>query len=664
MPKGDYKKTKDSIVPLRGVVRDGVLASLLDHNGAELGFPVTGTKDVTGGISLSSGGETISYVDTVRGLQVRNGKLYFNGRYCRELGLNAFSLLVSTLDGSNVNGYMSIIDGAAAMGVKILRFSLTPYSSALLSSALHNGTPVQPLRWSDLQSSYTTLVKSVFDYAFSKGVFLLPTIIHSPSSVVTMWGESIVTAMSTKNSKTRQYFKNLAAAFAREYGSHPALAGYGLANELQLISGNYIAAADYRSVYADLAAAVKSQDPAHAVFTCGLPFILNQVQSRASFSADIASFVSDNPALIDTLDGHVYSDRAWISRNPSATLDSLTESAFDHAQEWMARMVYEGVSAGKPFCMTEIGVKGRIASTGQETLGSTTKFQTLLSAVENSGCQLALVWNYRESNISGQDVWDIREGTARGDAYIALIKATLGRMRDVNRMPAGGKYFDTAATGFPRPNFAATFSGVANVNAQYAGNAAFAGAQGTVLLWARKDATPAAFARAIDAKNSGGTEGWGVMLDGSGLEFGLTLRKADNTEAVNTLGKTPTTFANGEWHMYGYSWDGASYIDLYIDGFWFDKKTAAYSYSPKTAASPVVLGTAVSGASGATVSLANVLYINRMVTAKEVSDYYNYGIVPADGILIPLQADGVTAGALSVSPSIISGSVTFGATGL
>lgn len=67
MPKGDYKKTKDSIVPLRGVVRDGVLASLLDHNGAELGFPVTGTKDVTGEIGLSASGSRI-YKDDLSAL--------------------------------------------------------------------------------------------------------------------------------------------------------------------------------------------------------------------------------------------------------------------------------------------------------------------------------------------------------------------------------------------------------------------------------------------------------------------------------------------------------------------------------------------------------------------------------------------------------------------
>lgn len=52
MPKGDYQKTKDAIVQLRGVVRDGELVSLLDHDSNEIGAPVTATKGVTGGIGI------------------------------------------------------------------------------------------------------------------------------------------------------------------------------------------------------------------------------------------------------------------------------------------------------------------------------------------------------------------------------------------------------------------------------------------------------------------------------------------------------------------------------------------------------------------------------------------------------------------------------------
>lgn len=54
MPKGDFTKTKQSIVPLRGVVRNGQLVALLDHEGKEIGAPVTSSVDVTGGIMIIS----------------------------------------------------------------------------------------------------------------------------------------------------------------------------------------------------------------------------------------------------------------------------------------------------------------------------------------------------------------------------------------------------------------------------------------------------------------------------------------------------------------------------------------------------------------------------------------------------------------------------------
>lgn len=52
MSKGEYKT--DGIVPLQGVVRNGVLAAILDHEGNELGAPVTSKhNEVTGVIDFS-----------------------------------------------------------------------------------------------------------------------------------------------------------------------------------------------------------------------------------------------------------------------------------------------------------------------------------------------------------------------------------------------------------------------------------------------------------------------------------------------------------------------------------------------------------------------------------------------------------------------------------
>lgn len=54
MPKGDFTKTKEFIIPLRGVVRDSQLAALLDQSGQEIGMPVTAVESVTGGVEISA----------------------------------------------------------------------------------------------------------------------------------------------------------------------------------------------------------------------------------------------------------------------------------------------------------------------------------------------------------------------------------------------------------------------------------------------------------------------------------------------------------------------------------------------------------------------------------------------------------------------------------
>lgn len=66
MPKGDFKKATESIVPLRGVVRNGKLAAIIDQDGVELGMPVTSIEnEVTGVIEKFAGGDPLFEVEPV-----------------------------------------------------------------------------------------------------------------------------------------------------------------------------------------------------------------------------------------------------------------------------------------------------------------------------------------------------------------------------------------------------------------------------------------------------------------------------------------------------------------------------------------------------------------------------------------------------------------------
>lgn len=621
--------------------------------------PTVSVDPITGGMKNSAGSDLVGMgVPWMHGLVVRNGALYFNGQYCRELGLNAFSLVTDYLAGTSAAEYKNIIDGALSHGVKIVRFAATPISAAEIISQMHGGTIKIPTKWSDLSASYRAIMDEVLSYAASKGIYLVPTIVWAKSAVAQAFGETPATAVIDVKSKCRQWMRAFIRLYVAQYKTHKAIAAWNPMNEPILVSGTYLTTAQANAISAEAAKIVRAVDPHHAIFSGALDFIYDGNTTRLQMDAATTAFVANNPDPLDTLDIHAYSDRAWLSIDPANTLESLTADAFTYGKEWMQRLRNAGIAAGKPFVMTEIGVKGRVGSSGQEALGDTVKFVRLLDAVRDSGVQLALVWNYRNNTVAGQDVWDIREGTSRGDAYLPLIKSYATAMRGTQNTANPTAVLGIA--GYQAPFACATFNGVNDVNIIYPGDVKFSGSEGTVMLRVRKNSTPAAFARVIGAQNSGGTEGWNLLFDGSGGELGLSLRKSDNTEARNTFGKLPA-LANGEWHTHGFGWNATSRIDLFLDGSWFDKVTTAYTYAGKGSSVGFRVGTSHVGANGATVSVAGIVYVPRICTAAEHRDYHCYGLIPDDAVFIPLEADGNTIGAAEITPTTTSGAVTFGA---
>lgn len=57
--------TNDGIIHLKGRIRDGKLVALLDHEGKELGAPVTALESVTGGNRISAAGKTLVQDDAI-----------------------------------------------------------------------------------------------------------------------------------------------------------------------------------------------------------------------------------------------------------------------------------------------------------------------------------------------------------------------------------------------------------------------------------------------------------------------------------------------------------------------------------------------------------------------------------------------------------------------
>ena len=623
--------------------------------------------DVGQGVIVQSDGVAFRGAEGfVNGLSVRNGELLLNGKYCRELGVNCYSLITDITSGSNPLNYKTCLDEMAEIGVRIVRVSLQPYSATEMTNQMHNGTVRIPSKWEDFSQSYRDAVKTVFDYAASKGMYLVPSLVWGPKFISDAFGEVLATAFANANSKTRQYIRGFAAAFANAYKNHPALGAYSVGNELPLRGEYSVVYTDTRAVIAGIARIFKTIDPSHAVLSCNLDMIYDGTVTRPTFNTQVALAIANNPDPLDTIDIHAYSDRAWLSINPANQLNSLTYPAYGYAKEWFSRFVAEGKAVGKPFTLSEIGILGRNTSdnTGQEMPGDTTKFRWLLECVKKSGVQLAMIWNYGSVVPAIQAQWDFRKGTVRGDAYLAVMKEYVNKIRVGTEIPNGYKYFDPTLTGFPKPSGCVTFDGATSHNIQYAGNGSLAGKAGTILTWIKVPAANTAFARPVGAASSDGTKGFNLVFGSDGLDLGISFRKSDNTEAINTFGKAPPLVAN-TWTQRGFTWDGTNKVDIYVDGFWFDAKSNAYTYSPRDNTTPFVLGTSVVGANPANCSMAGLIYCPRIMSEIEISYYYNYGWIPADAVVLPLAYDGASIGNIQISPTSIAGAgVTFAPTSL
>lgn len=588
------------------------------------------------------------------GLVVQDGVMYFNGRYCRELGLNAYSILTDLLDGTAPNNYREAIDGAVRMGVKIVRISMQMYDQAGITTYMHGGTVTMPHAWSDMAPAYRTAVQTVFDYAASKGVYLLPTLIWSKGAVAACFGEAWPGIATTDSAKARQYFQKFCGSFAREYRNHAALAGYVIANEPRLFGGTYITNAQCAVLVREMAKAVRAADPARAILGGHLDFVFSQLPTRPTLDTYITDFASINPDPVDTWDLHNYPDRAYIGDHQAQSTNLPQSPAY--MRELTSRLAWEARQVGKVHVIGEFGFSRRVGSLGQETPGSTALLDQCMADIVASGCQLALLWNYR-GGAAAQVDWNITEGTPRGDAYIAAITRWTEIMRAGNSQPR--KHLSLSGTGVV-PSSCATFSGAANVNIQYAGSANQNSAAMTLMFRMRKNGTPAAFARVLQA-NSASTEGYGVLFDGAGGEPYLFVQQTNGT-SVNTAGKSDVV-APGVWAHYAWAWDSTD-IQIFREGLWWDEKPLTAPYGPRAVGTPLYLGTSSSGANGSTVSLADVVLVPRKCTPAEVKDWVVYGALPAGATLIPLASDGVAVGAAAANPTSISGAVTFGSTGL
>lgn len=646
-----------------------VLANLGSAKEAGRGAKRT-VVDLGHGVDVESDGYSFRGAERrFNGLSVSpNGELLLNGRYCRELGLNAYSLITDIIDGTFPNKYKDTLNQCADMGVRIVRVNLTCYTGSQQLAQIHGGvTPKKSFSWSDLSVTYRNAVKSVFDYAATLGIYLVPSIIWQgrmlyggASSLYPSETGSI--AFGNAGSKTRIYARNFAREFARNYKDHKALGAYSCGNEFY---GNKdITFTELRAFLADIGRVLKSIDPSRAVFSSNYGFEYNGLISRPTFDACVSDMILNNPDPIDTVDYHLYSTTAYSTSNPTTVNNSLTQDASPYWKEMVARFVSESKKVNKPFVLTEFGVSGRPSlsdGTGQELFGRTEKLEKMLEELYQSGVQLALMWNIGSSDsISSQVPWNIAKGTARGDAYQPLFQKYVNKFRLGNPLSGGYDYFKSSAKTLGKPITQASFANTQNCNIQYptSNPQLFGESEGTVLFWLSVPAINSGYARVLDASSIDLSRGFSIAMSPDGLEPYLAL----NGVSFTTSGSTPPLALNSP-SMRGFSWSSTCDVDCIVDGFNFITKSMPNSvYTPRQSGDPLFIGSARTGFNPFNGWLSGVLLCKRRMTPEEISDYYNYGVYPADALVVPMDFDASTSGSAILQPNSVHASISFGLT--
>lgn len=586
--------------------------------------PVTATKTLTGGVKLMvADGKSINSVLGVAptGLSVLDGTLYLDGRTCREIGVNACSLLKRTLDGTDVNRHVTDLPLIASYGIRVIRVAIGGLNSAEWLAYVHGGGQIKiPQSWSDLSPSFGAACDSLFTVAAENNIRILASLVWQWNTVQSLFGEDNTVGYSTSNSLTRQYLRAFWRLFAERYKDHAGLGGYVCGNEYPT-KEPYVTAAATAEVWQEFAATIKAVDPLHIVIAAPLTHNPDYGKNRMLMKAETDALIGYT-ANHDTLDGHAYPVRSWMSEDPQTADVSTGPVGYEYAHDWLTYQAQEARRLGRAYICSECGTLE-----AQEVSPSIVKNTRFFNGLKSSGVQLALMWDWRSQ--VGIANSDIAPGTTRGTTALDLIQRYNSILRgDAQINPTRPSIFVPKHMGALRPKVCAKSDGIvgSRINLPLS-TAAFGTATPSFMLWIRKDAAIGNSQPIAQLTNSSGLTGFRLMSDSSGAELIAQFRDAAGT--IATSAGTWNADPNSEWNHFAVRLEGG-YINCYKNGAWWKKIALTGTYAALTTGiATYLLGNTTSASA---LSVADFVFAEK-ITAEDVINHYAKGLSPKSTIL-------------------------------
>jgi len=359
-------------------------------------------------LALFSGEAPRAESPPVRGLEVREGRFFLEGRPYRGVGANYFDVFLRLIlknDDSGLDGMKKL----SAAGIPFIRFCAGPY---------------QPRDWKlyrENEEEYFRRLDRVVRTAEECGLGLVPSLAWSRFAVPDAVGEPIG-AWGDPSSATWDFFRAYVRKVVARYRSSPALWAWEFGNEYNLAvdlpnagehrgptftnlgnpavrtAADELSSAQVRAALREFAKTVRGLDPHRALFSGHSkprPTAWHQREERKWKADNREQFaeilLDENPGELDTVSVHYY-DGADGS-------DSGGEWAADRG-DYLGETVRVARTRGAPVWIGEFGVEGtgNIGQVRQD-------YRATLAAMDRAGVDLAAFWVFDLP--SQKNTWDV-----------------------------------------------------------------------------------------------------------------------------------------------------------------------------------------------------------------------------------------------------------------
>ena len=574
------------------------------------------------------------YIKVINGVMQEFNAAGVNTGKVSGIGLNSHAYLerrtwspdatAATNDGNP--DYPADLPYLAANGVKYIQVMVAPFNGRVANGTGHQvwdyvvGMPEfasdNTVVTLNINETYWAAVQALLDCALANGIGIIACPFWNPAAVPELVGEgtNVVAELSNAQSKTRNYMRAFARAFALRYASHAGIAGWMAAQELQIIKN--LGVNTVNAVIQETAQTLRDNDALDRMISSGNVGIAHTSPRQGSLQQYITETLPlMNPDPVDCICENLFLGNEYVS----SALDDNTDLPADFVSSSLAYlqvMQRAAKALGKPYYIGSFGLSKKQELALQDTERQD-NLHALLSAIRRTGVQLACYWAWNAGTTMEKGGLNLVEAeTPLKTNYRTPVWNAL-RGEDAIRPAPPAPCFSVKKTLQFQPGLLLTVpSSVRYESADF-----------SLSYCIRQQAFSTMVGRggAFVARQAN-LKGWTLLTQD--IQTFLFLRNSAGA-GFNNNGHGVNVDSANRWFRCTYTVKHDGSISLYVDDFLMSQGSKMVTPFVQAIGAPLVIGRTVDALEqGAPAwQLSDVILYDRVLTPKEVYDYGQYGIV-------------------------------------